>query len=214
MSAIDAIRKRPGMYVGAVANGPDLHRLALECIGNALNEAIDGRATRIDVHLRGDGSCRVVDNGRGLPIFHLRNRNMPAAELLLTELHPAGLQIDPPARRREAHIDGVGLCVVNALSLRLNLTIWQDGQKYTLRFRQGVVQNPLASVPCESALTGTEITFHPDPAIFGEATFNSDLLKRQIAPLIWFGPKAVVTLTDEREAPPRRARISLQGIQE
>ena len=184
----DAIRKRPGMYAGNVADGTGLHNLLFELVTNARAEARTGHCDRIDIELNADGSVTVRDTGRGIPVDLHPTLGKPVAEIIATTLHAGG-------RFGEGTGDGIGLAVVNALSEILCLRIRRDGTEYVLRFRQGKREATLQTVG-STTMRGTEVTFTPDAAIFSGTRFDAATIERRLRALAVTG--ATVTLTDRR----------------
>ena len=177
LEGLEAVRKRPGMYIGSVST-KGLNHLIYEIVDNSVDEHLAGYCTQIEVYLEKDGSCTVTDNGRGIPVG-MHAKGMSAERLVFTTLH-AGGKFDDSAYKTSGGLHGVGASVVNALSEWLEVEIYHDGQIYKQRYERGKVVYKLKVVgECEPDRTGTTVTFFPDAEIFDDTVFDYDTLKQR-----------------------------------
>jgi DNA gyrase subunit B len=198
LKGLSAVRKRPAMYIGST--GPEgLHHIVYEVVDNSVDEALAGYCTRVDVTLHPDGSCTVVDNGRGIPTGpHPGDpKGRSAAEIVLTELH-AGGKFESSAYKISGGLHGVGVSVVNALSEWLEVEIRQEGMLYQQRFERGVPTMKLSPVG-KSKRKGTKITFKPDPEVFETTEFSYEILSKRLRELAFLNSGLTITIHDERE---------------
>ncbi|MEV8421099.1 novobiocin-resistant DNA topoisomerase (ATP-hydrolyzing) subunit B [Streptomyces niveus] len=197
LDGLDAVRKRPGMYIGSTGER-GLHHLVQELVDNSVDEALAGVADRIDVTVLADGGVRVVDNGRGIPVGMHPVEKRPAVEVVLTVLH-AGGKFGGGGYTVSGGLHGVGLSVVNALSARLSAEIWTDGHRWTQDYRDGAPTAPLVRQEATSR-TGTSLTFWADGSIFETTDYSFETLARRFQEMAFLNRGLTLTLTDERAA--------------
>ena len=210
LEGLEAVRKRPGMYIGSTSSR-GLHHLVYEIVDNAVDEALAGFCTEIQVTINPDNSITVVDNGRGIPVGINHKAGIPAVEVVFTILH-AGGKFGGGGYKVSGGLHGVGASVVNALSEWLEVSIYHEGKEYKQRYERGHTMYPLKVVgDCEEGKTGTTVTFLPDKEIFEETVYDYDILKQRLREMAFLTKGLRIVLRDEREDSKKEKTFHYEG---